>query len=142
MLPYGVYADLVPMIQKNAKDGLDSLQRVLGDPAITTRDKDAHFGKGQLDAADATALQAADGEMRKATHDGINVQVHQFLVSLKPIDADVQPLPEHETIAKLLGLDPTPAPNGPNDGSMVTSDLSDLGRGTQVLTLLGYQDRS
>lgn len=142
MLPFGMYADLVPMFRQSAKDALDDLARFLGDPAVTARDKDAHFSQGQLAGADATALQDAHEEMRRATHDGINVQVHQFLVSLKPIDADVQPAPEHETIAKLLKLDTSPAPNGPNDGATVTSDVNDLGRGTQVLTLLGYEDRS
>lgn len=137
MLPIGSYDDLAPVFQKYPKDALTALEGLVGRPEVVTRDVDARFTQGQLAAADATALHVADEEMRKASNGSI-AQVRQLLVTLPVVDAPVQPKPEHEIIVKLLNLDAAPGPNGPNDGDVVAADVTDLGRGAQVLTLLGY----
>lgn len=141
-LPFGSYADFVPGFRQDPVGTLKEMNDFLKRTTETVRDVNAHFAASQLVAADATQLSNADRDLRLATHQGINVRVHHFLVYLKPVDADVQPPAEHASIAQLLKLDMSPAPNGPYDGESVNSAVQDLGGGAQVLSLLGYEDIS
>ena len=141
LVSFQFYRSLQALLQKTPLDGLKQLEKVIADGATGAIDLDSHFSGDTLVAADAVPLTDADNKLRQAANHNANVRVRIFRVDATPVASSIHPELEQQAIAAVLKVNLAPPPTGTNDGS-VTAPLPDLGRGAQVLTLVGYEDIS
>ena len=124
LLPLGLYADVLPLYQRDPKEGMDMLARLLKSTTQTVADLDLHFTAGQLDPADVTKLADANAKMPPFIQKA-------FRVDASVIDAGVKPAEQHKDITTKLSL------VGGDDG-IFKAPTPDLGNAAQVLTVVGY----
>jgi hypothetical protein len=138
MVTWGVYADLLPLVKEGSEAAVRRLDDLLLRTTAVHADLDMHFqADGSLLPADLEALKKADQTLR-ATEKPLFWEVHAALLDTKPAPADVHPDGQHQRIGNVLGVVWQSPPTGGDDGVNTVSAPRDFGRGSSVLSLVGY----